>query len=513
MNGQLLPLTASSRDIDSKIVTFYSYKGGVGRSMVLANVAWVLAETYGLRVLAVDWDLEAPGLHRYFKIPERRFDRGLIDLFLDYKKVMAADKPINAESVVDLNEYCVPTKIHFKSKGSICLLPAGHQDNSYGSRVNGFDWDDFYKRWRGYALVESLRKQFRSEFDVTLIDSRTGVTDSGGICTIQMPDLVVLLFAYNEQNFAGIERVADSILQQSSDRLQGERTDSLILVPSRIELFVEMKDRRHWEPEAATRLSRFLSSEERSRKTDYMIKEAIPYVGEYSFGERIAVDVDPTRELARACRRLTFRIAERLDYPGPEPEMYENRLATGSDKRNAQLVADVRLQISSLFAAIWFPLLGINLAMWLKYGTAPGYSPDTLMKLVSPVAMVLLHLAVSVALFRDVSSDPANRFLKLLSGHANRFLKLLRWPTKDLLIKEPVLFRNAFTSIGMALLIGLGFLFAWDSVASITDWWIRQDFAAAFYIMIRAMFGLILRRMYAEYTPERRKKKKRKKKK
>jgi len=47
-------------------ITFYSYKGGTGRSMLLANVAWQLAAS-GRRVLLVDWDLEAPGLHRYFK--------------------------------------------------------------------------------------------------------------------------------------------------------------------------------------------------------------------------------------------------------------------------------------------------------------------------------------------------------------------------------------------------------------------------------------------------------------
>jgi len=49
-----------------EIITFYSYKGGTGRSMALANVAWVLASN-GRRVLVIDWDLEAPGLHRYFK--------------------------------------------------------------------------------------------------------------------------------------------------------------------------------------------------------------------------------------------------------------------------------------------------------------------------------------------------------------------------------------------------------------------------------------------------------------
>ena len=49
----------------SSIVTFYSYKGGVGRSMALANIAVLLARR-GLKVLMVDWDFEAPGLDRYF---------------------------------------------------------------------------------------------------------------------------------------------------------------------------------------------------------------------------------------------------------------------------------------------------------------------------------------------------------------------------------------------------------------------------------------------------------------
>ena len=52
----------------SAIVTFYSYKGGVGRTMALANVA-VLLSQWGKKVLMVDWDLEAPGLEHFF-LPE-----------------------------------------------------------------------------------------------------------------------------------------------------------------------------------------------------------------------------------------------------------------------------------------------------------------------------------------------------------------------------------------------------------------------------------------------------------
>lgn len=49
-----------------QVVTFYSYKGGVGRTMALANVATLLAR-WGYKTLLVDWDLEAPGLEFYFQ--------------------------------------------------------------------------------------------------------------------------------------------------------------------------------------------------------------------------------------------------------------------------------------------------------------------------------------------------------------------------------------------------------------------------------------------------------------
>ena len=85
----------------SQIITFYSYKGGTGRSMALANVACLLAkqQSQGNRVLMIDWDLEAPGLHRFFHgrlLPVPTSSKpvdavndtpGLIDLFIDLDKL------------------------------------------------------------------------------------------------------------------------------------------------------------------------------------------------------------------------------------------------------------------------------------------------------------------------------------------------------------------------------------------------------------------------------------------
>lgn len=80
---------------DGRIVTFYSYKGGTGRTMALANTAWILAAN-GKRVLAVDWDLEAPGLHRFFHPfldpSTLGATTGVIDLITEY--AWAATSPV-----------------------------------------------------------------------------------------------------------------------------------------------------------------------------------------------------------------------------------------------------------------------------------------------------------------------------------------------------------------------------------------------------------------------------------
>ena len=55
--------------------------------MALANVAWILASN-GLKVLVVDWDLDSPGLHRYFHPfldPAKvAATPGVIELITDY---------------------------------------------------------------------------------------------------------------------------------------------------------------------------------------------------------------------------------------------------------------------------------------------------------------------------------------------------------------------------------------------------------------------------------------------
>src|ERR1700724_503943 len=85
-----------------QVVTFYSFKGGTGRTMALANVAWILAAN-GRRVLMADWDLESPGLHRFFQpfMPAGMMQRpGIIDIIRRYAWA-AVDSEIDRDALFE----------------------------------------------------------------------------------------------------------------------------------------------------------------------------------------------------------------------------------------------------------------------------------------------------------------------------------------------------------------------------------------------------------------------------
>src|SRR5438105_4030071 len=69
-----------SEENELKIVAFYSFKGGVGRSLSLLNVACQLSRR-GLRIGLVDLDIEACGLNHILQMPARD-DQDLLSLLV-----------------------------------------------------------------------------------------------------------------------------------------------------------------------------------------------------------------------------------------------------------------------------------------------------------------------------------------------------------------------------------------------------------------------------------------------
>lgn len=194
------------------VVTFYSFKGGVGRSMSLVNVGVQLAQS-GRKVLLVDFDLEAPGLPTFsLKKPVEDIP-GIVEYVSQY--IATGESPNVTDFVYESEK--------FKGGGELWVMPVGKQDASYSYRLNSIDWRKLYSEQSGYLFMEDLKRQWAENIapDYVLIDSRTGHSDVEGICTRQLPNAVCLLFFPNEQNLNGLKRIVSNINTdnaQSKDR-------------------------------------------------------------------------------------------------------------------------------------------------------------------------------------------------------------------------------------------------------------------------------------------------------
>jgi len=301
------------------IITFYSYKGGTGRSMALANVAWILAAA-GRRVLAIDWDFEAPGLHRYFRPflidQELASTRGLIDFFWSYAAAAMTPPPEGERAdhswwdrMSDLDQFTVQLDWAFPGDGCLDLVAAGQQDADYADRVTGFDWTKFYRRLNGEVLLDSLRERLKRDYDFVLVDSRTGVSDTSGISTIAMPDRLVAMCTLNRQSIDGVAAVLSSIVPQRKDR-------SLTIFPvvSRVEL--AEKDRL----DAARKRARSVFNDfvpgrlEGSELLDYWNDMEVLYQPYYAYEEVLAPFGDPSGEARSPSSMLASmeRVAQRV---------------------------------------------------------------------------------------------------------------------------------------------------------------------------------------------------------
>jgi len=299
---------------EGRIVTFYSYKSGAGRTMAMANVAWILASN-GQRVLAVDWDLTAPGLHRYFH-PFLGEDtlaaaHGVVDIINEYTN--AAARPPRLPSnwylpYARVLQHVIPLEWdHFPGEGAVDFLSAGQYDRDYSSAYSGINWAEFYDRLNGGPFIDALGADMRRHYDYILIDSSAGLTDTTDICTIQLPDVLVACFTLNGQSIDGAAAVAWHIADRYSDR-----RIRILPVPMRIEDH-EKEKLNVGRAVARAKFSRFPAGLSQEQVAQYWAAVEIPYKPFYAFEETLAVfgdDPASPRSLLAAYERLTQAITK-----------------------------------------------------------------------------------------------------------------------------------------------------------------------------------------------------------
>ncbi|WP_214325435.1 FxSxx-COOH system tetratricopeptide repeat protein [Nonomuraea sediminis] len=297
---------------EGSIITFYSYKGGTGRTMSLANTAWILA-SHGHRVLAVDWDLESPGLHRFFHpflgAGVLRDTKGVIDIISDYAWTAAHQddqRPLDwhLDYARVLPHAVSISWDYFPGDGTLDFISAGRQNRDYSSLVSSFDWDNFYDRLGGGQFFAALRADMKRHYDYVLIDSRTGLSDIADICTIEMPDVVVDCFTLSDQSIEGAAAVARSIVNR-----YGERNIRVLPVPMRIESAEKVK-LDNGRALARIKFAGLPSRLEGSDLDRYWADVEIPYLPFYAFEETLATLADapglPSPLLAAYVRLARF---------------------------------------------------------------------------------------------------------------------------------------------------------------------------------------------------------------
>ncbi len=293
--------------MSATVITFYSFKGGVGRTQALANMAVALANR-GRNVVVVDMDIESPGLHNFF-YPDARTGTispfrdgdfadkaGLID-FVEECTLQPSEEP----RIWELTVPCTHP-LHKPGMGWIRLLPAGRLSDDYPERIGSFSWERFYAERDGYRFMELFRDRLvHSGADYVLLDSRTGMTDVANICTFQLPDMVVVLFALHEQGIEGAHRAARSIQKARQEDGAAARPRRVLLVPSRVEDAGDPVLRDDWVLRARSRLS-----DAGTLLAD--LGQRIPYAAEFAYGETIVVDAGEPSNLSRAYDRLLDEI-------------------------------------------------------------------------------------------------------------------------------------------------------------------------------------------------------------
>ena len=188
------------------VISFYSYKGGVGRTLLAANMAVALAREG--KTLLWDMDVEAPGLHNIQALRNSgAIKAGFFDWLLDWQENKL--RPPGAQDLGKFAKLVQPTPFT-----QLFILPAHGDDADAAALYFGIDWRYLLggNPPPGRDVFNELLEHLgREGFRHVLIDTRTGLTDLGALLAGALPDATLLVGGYGRQNLRGLGRVYQAL--------------------------------------------------------------------------------------------------------------------------------------------------------------------------------------------------------------------------------------------------------------------------------------------------------------
>lgn len=182
-------------------IAFFSYKGGVGRSLVLAATAVSYVSKYGSKVGLVDADIEAPSLHYLLNIePER--DSNFVDILL---KGMTAPSVIKERSI-QIKPNLSEEKALKLGNGELFLFPS-LPDKPSERKVPKISMDP-----STLETCEDFLDNFSRvrELEHIFVDCRTGFSRLAAMM-LTFADSVVLVCRIDRQNLNGVRMMIERV--------------------------------------------------------------------------------------------------------------------------------------------------------------------------------------------------------------------------------------------------------------------------------------------------------------
>ena len=212
------------------ILSFFSFKGGVGRTTALVSLALQLART-GKKVAVIDLDLEAPGLASMLPGSDGQIaSYGAVDYLLE--RYLLKQEEIDIEDFYHL----VDNNVVVGDGPPITVIPACILDDTYLEKLARIDYETLYKpsgqeNDASVSPLTELLKHIRRarEIDYMLLDARAGFHDMGGLSLSGVSHLDVLFGLDSEQSWRGLELVVRFLGRGRIERSEKQLDCALVL--------------------------------------------------------------------------------------------------------------------------------------------------------------------------------------------------------------------------------------------------------------------------------------------
>ena len=238
--------TKLEKHVKAPVVTFYSYKGGMGRSTTLVAYAMYCAIHERKKVVILDCDFEAPGYLNFFNLSNNsRLLSGEVNGIVEY----LLDADFEGENINLKDNYTIAVEKEYSGEGEIRIMPAGNlNEDRIVTNLRDFEGNtisthkDHYIETlarldtsRNESIINNFNKlliniENQMKPDLILIDSRTGFNDIFGVTALHLSNCIVAFFGSSEQTKPGLKFLLDKY--NKIKKKEPERKLNLILVNS-----------------------------------------------------------------------------------------------------------------------------------------------------------------------------------------------------------------------------------------------------------------------------------------